>query len=154
MPQAITVTMTLSPKSRENLERLGSKDIKPALRKALIAGTSPAVSEVRKAARNLESKSKKRTKESLRSQLAAAVQRKIGLSRRGVYVLIKSVPMGGLSNLARAIEGEIPLMHPTFGHKPDVTQSPKPYFYKTLEKIIPGVDIQVKKAFIKFEKEI
>ena len=148
------ITMTLTPQSKRELEKLGKARLAPELRRALYTSTSGAVPAVRAAARNLPSKQKTRTKKSLRSQLAMACQRRIKATSRGVYVAIVSAPRGGLSNLARAVEGEIPWHHPTFGGPPEVDQPHMPYFYETLDKILPGVEASVGEALIKFQSKL
>jgi len=148
------ITMTLSPESRRQLLKLSRAEIKPELRRALMTSTSGAVPAVRAKARSLPSKKRKRTKLSLRSQIAMAIKRRIGATYRGVWVAIVSEPHGGLANLARCVEGEIPWVHPTFGHAPDVDQKPMPFFYDTLEKIIPGMEVAVRDALIRFERKV
>jgi hypothetical protein len=152
MPKSVTMVMT--PESKASLRKLSRAELVPELRKALTASTNGAVPAVRSKVREMPSKKRKRTKKSLRSQVAMAIKRKIGTSSRNVSVVILSQPHGGLANLARCVEGEIIWKHPTFGHPPTVVQTPYPFFYHTLDAIIPGTSVKVREALIRFERRI
>jgi hypothetical protein len=71
-------------------------------------------------------------------------------SGRSVMVVIKSVPSGGKSNLATVLEGSKPWVHPTYGHKPEVTQSPAPFFFGTIEKLEPAVNREIESVLEEF----
>ena len=148
------VTMSLDARSRRELARIGKGSVNKELRAALVESTSGAVPAVRAKIRSYPSQKGKRKRDSLRSQIAMAIKRRIKATSRGSFVAIVSEPSGGLANLACAVEGEIPWQHPTFGHEPTVDQNPMPFFYETLEKIIPGIEFRVRQALIRFETKI
>lgn len=151
------VRMELTAESERVIAKMIRADALPDLRKALVEASEPMVPAVKRAARGLPStRSRRQTPGgSLRNQLANAVKRKIKLStRRSPMVLITNVPQGAKSNLARAVEGEIPWEHPTFGHEPTVRQTPMPFFYSTLEKYAPFVEARVRKVLDDFEHQL
>jgi len=83
-----------------------------------------------------------------------AIKRQVKVIRRNIFVAIVSKPSGGYANLARCLEGEIPWHHLTFGHLPEVDESPHPFFYATLEKLMPGVEVKVRQALIYFDRKL
>jgi hypothetical protein len=150
-----SISLKLSDEARRNINKLRTADLLPELRRQMSTATNGAVPVVRKAARSIPSHdTKKRTKLSLRSQLASAVGRRIYLDGRRVTVAIVSAPRGGLSNLARCVEGEIPWQHPFFGHKPEVTQPPKPYFYPALEALGPEFGRKIEQVLDDFDRKM
>ena len=134
----------LTTESRLKLARLKHAEVMPALRKTMRASTNPLVSAVRRAARDTPSThSRYKSQErggSLRSAVANTVTKKMKFNQRNVFVLIKQVPKGGKSNLGRVLEGSLPWAHPTYGHKPEVTQDSHPFFYNTIEKQLPRIE--------------
>jgi hypothetical protein len=146
------MSVNLSAEARKHINNMRTADLLPALKKQMRTATNGAVPKVRLAARHIPSHNKKRSKGSLRSQLASAVSRRIYYDQRSISVVIASVPKGGLSNLARCVEGDIPWQHPFFGHPPEVQQNAKPYFYAALELLAPGFVKQVEKALDDFER--
>lgn len=157
MASSENVRLELTEQSRRVLASMQKADALPDLRKALIEASEPMVPAVKRAARGLPStRSRKNTPgTSLRNALANAVKRKIKLtSKRTPLVLITNIPQGAKSNLARAVEGEIPWEHPVFGHPPNVTQEPMPFFYRTLNKYAPFVETRVRAVLDQFERKI
>lgn len=147
--------MTLTPESKRTLRKMERAQLMPELKTAFRQATNTAVPIVRSEIRSKPSQAAKRTRESLRSQVAMAIKRRIGFSSRRAYVAIVSEPHGGLANLARVVEGEIPWDHPTFGHDPTMRQEPMPFFYGTLEKLLPpSTEVKVRAALIKFERKL
>jgi hypothetical protein len=157
MASSEDVKMELTAESRAIIQRMKHADALPDLRKALIEASDPMVPAVKRAARGLPSvRSRYKTPNgSLRNALANAVKRKVKLtSKRVPLVLITNVPQGGKSNIARAVEGEIPWEHPTFGHNPTVSQEAMPFFYRTLEKYAPIVEQRVRKVLTEFAQKL
>lgn len=140
----------------QKLARLSKADAMPELRAGMRTATSPIVAAVKRAARSLPSGRSRRNTPggSLRNAVANSVTRRMKLSARTVVITIKAIPKGGKSNLSRCLEGEIPWDHPTFGHKPDVAQEPKPFFYKTIESIEPAVIAKVDAVVSEFERRL
>ena len=151
-----SIRMTLTPESRRELQKLGRAKFMPELRKALYTSTSSAVPAVRTAVRQIPSKSPGRTRTSLRSQVAMAIKRRVTTnSKRNVSVAIVSEPHGGLANLARAVDGEIPWWHYTYGNEPKQDEQSYEFFYSTLNrKVVPGVDIAVGRVAINLKRRI
>lgn len=148
------VRMELTAQGIRVVEKMERADALKPLRRELMTATADMAPAVKRVARRLPSQDT-RTKNSLRTALANAVQRKVKLTlRRGVMVLITVVPHGGKENLARAIEGIIPWQHPTFGHDPVVDQEPMTFFYKTLQKFEQTIEARVRSVLTKFESEL
>jgi hypothetical protein len=148
------VAVHLADESRLMLEKLGRVEVMSDIRKALYAGTAEAVPAVRAKIRAMPSTKGRRTKTSLRSQLAMAVGRKVKTTGKTCYVAIIQHPRGGYANLARAVEGEIPWQHPVYGYKPDVKEAPYPFFYDTLEKLYPQLEIEMDTALADIDRKM
>ena len=146
----------LDARSIATLERLKHANLNPVLRKALTKATAPTQRLVRQAARALPSGRSRRNTPggSLRNAIANSVTRKIKVSAKGIMILITVVPRGGKSNLGRALEGEIPWEHPTFGHDPKVEQKPEPFFYDTINHELPSIAAQIEAAMTEFERTL
>jgi hypothetical protein len=141
----------LTAQSKVVLGKMTNADAMPDLRKALMQATAPAQAALRRAARALPSTRKRKDVDSLRNALAGAIQRRIKVSAKTITVLILSVPRGGKSNIARAVEGIIPWEHSTFGHSDrKVTQKPMPYFYKTMDELTPAVGARIEAVMTDF----
>jgi len=145
----------LTAESRRHLEKLAKADLMKDLRAQMMAATQPLAPAVKSVARQkIHAPGTRRNKTSLSSQVANAVQRSVVASSRTISVTVAMICKGNLSNLARAVEGEIPWVHPTFGHEPQVTQRPRPFFYHTLETMMPKVTQQIESVFSKLEKRL
>lgn len=150
------VQLSLSEQSKRTLAKLVTAEATKDLRKELTGATAGIVPAVRQAARDLPSSRKRASRKngSLRSAIAYAITRKIKVSTRKIMVVITSVPRGGKSNLARAVEGDIPWKHPVYGRQPDVTQEPHPFFYRTVQKFGPEVESRVRSVLVEFERKL
>ena len=148
----------LTAESRRTIAKLARSDAMPALRKKMRSATSPLQPAVRRAARQTPSThSRYKAVErggSLRSAISNTIQRKFKFSGKSVTVIIKQVPSGGKSNLANVLEGTLPWNHPTYGHKPEVTQDPHPFFFETIQKLEPAVNREVEKVLTEFERTL
>jgi hypothetical protein len=133
-------------------------DIQAAVRAIPSKGTRTGGRNVR-AARKF-TKRKKQTKAAwgkdvakagLRDALANAVG--IQVSATGGEVAIRIFP-GNLPASQRGLpflmEGQSPWIHPTFGHRPIVTQPAHPFFDKTIERHIPRIDREMNKVYDDF----
>jgi len=145
----------LTAESKKTVVKLAKADAMPDLRKALMVATAPAQAALRKAARALPSTRNRKDVDSLRNALAGAIQRRVKTTSKVVTVIILSVPRGGKSNIARAVEGIIPWEHSVFGHEGTrVKQKPMPYFYKTMDELLPETTAKVESAMAEFEKKL
>ena len=148
-------TMELTAESRRSLEKLAKADLMPDLRKQMMVATQPLAPAVKAVARHkIQAPGTTRNKASLSTQVANAVGRSIVTTTRQISVAIELSCKGNLSNLARAVEGEIPWHHPTFGHDPDVNQRSRPFFFRTLEAMMPSVAAKLESVFTEFEKRL
>lgn len=147
----------LSAESKKTIAKLSTADFKPEIRKGLRDASAPLQAAVRNAVRHLPA-SRKRSKDSpggsLRSAVASAVVRRIKVTPTEQFVIIMVRPRGGKSNLARALEGEIPWAHPTYGHEPVVTQDPQPFFYSTIETKEPGMETAIEHILSAVDKQL
>jgi hypothetical protein len=148
--------MELSAQGQRVIEQLIAADAMPILRKQMREATDDLQPAVRNAARALPSQRNISTEKggSLRAAVAASIKRVINLSARSMLVAITNVPHGGKSNLARVLEGEIKWEHPTFGHDPQVTQTPYPFFWEALAKYAPFVEAKMEAILTEFEREL
>jgi hypothetical protein len=147
----------LTAQSERTIAKLRGTDIMPDLRKELRNATDEMQPAVRQAARSLPSERKGRggnKSTSLRRAIAASVKRRVKVNGREVRVDVYTQPSGGKSNLARCVEGVIPWEHPTYGHKPTVRQNPKPFFYDTIQAMIPKVTARVSLVLSDYEKKL
>jgi hypothetical protein len=147
----------LTPEAQRLILKLKTSDAMPGLRKEMRAAGAPMVQEAKRAARQLPSgRSRYKTPGgSLRNAIANSIQQKLRLSARTVLLLVKQVPQGGKSNLGNVVEGTIsPWEHPTFGHKPKVTQQAEPFFYKTLDRMEPETSARIERVLDDFEKRL
>jgi len=147
-------TIQMTAQSQAIVKRLKGSDVMPDLRREMRAATQPLQPAARQAARRLPSQRRRTKVDSLRTAIANAITRKLKLSQRQVLVAIVAIPKGGKSNLARALEGEIPWEHPTYGHDPIVTQEAHPFFKKTLDKYEPSVTRAIEGVLTKFERRL
>jgi len=150
------VRLEMTDQAKRVVAKLIAADAMPALRKEIREATDPIVPAIRNEVKSLPSQYKITSEKggSLRAAVAAAMKRSIKLSKRTVAVSIQNVPHGGKSNLARVLEGELPWNHPTFGHKPKVSQPSHPYFFRTVEKFGPSIEVKVREVLSKFEREL
>lgn len=152
------VKVVPTPATGRALRKLSRADAMKSLRVRMGVATSPLTPAVKRAARDIPSThSRYKAQErggSLRSAVANTIQRKIKFSPRSIIVLIKQVPKGGKSNLASVLEGTKVWQHPTYGHEPEVTQDPHPFFYETIEKMEPAVTREVEKVMRDFERTL
>jgi hypothetical protein len=148
----------LTPQSRAKLAQLRRLDGMPPLRKRMTIATSPLVAAIKDAVRHLPSShSRYKTKErggSLRNAVATTIQRKVRITQRTLLVIIKQVPKGGKSNLASVLEGTKPWIHPTYGHKPEVTQEPEPFFFDTIERTLPSLDREINRVLRDIDRQL
>lgn len=145
----------LTAPSKATLEKLKKADLMPGLKKELNSATRGVQPAVRKAARSIPSTRSRRNTPggSLRNAIASAVKRTFRVSGKQVFVSIRINPKGGKSNLARLVEGEIaPWTHPTYGHEPTVTQLPHPFFYPTINEMLPEISTRIEHAIDEYEK--
>jgi hypothetical protein len=145
-----------SAEAKRALEKMALMEVTPEMKLALSAATAPAATALKMAARGLPSQGKY-SRGGLRSDLAKGVKRLIASARRSVTATFRVTGSGGapLANLGRAVEGEIPWTHPVFGNPgTEVTQQPKPFFYRTLNAIIPGLDRAFKMALEIYERKL
>jgi hypothetical protein len=154
MPAALKPTA----RTRETIGKMKKFDCKAGLRRELAEDTSGMTAAVKTAARRIDSgRGKKSAKASpggsLRAAVASTVRRTIKIAGKLVVVAIVAVPRGGKSNLVRAVEGDIPWKHPTYGHKPGVEQPPKPFFFKTLESFAPGISERVEATLNRYTEK-
>ena len=153
-----SVRVELTAQSQVAVSKLKHADAMPALRKKMREATSPLQPAVRSAARSLPSQfSRYKAKErggSLRTAVANSIVRKMKFSKRRVSVIIAQVPKGGKSNLATVLDGEKEWNHPTYGHKPEVTQEPHPFFFRTIGKLEPSVNRRIESVLDDFGRSI
>jgi hypothetical protein len=147
--------MELTPESKRLIASMKTANCLPELRKAMLEASSPLAPAVKRAARGLPStRGSSPRGGSLRRNIADAVKRRTKFVPGGELIVIVVEPHGGKANIARAVEGEIPWNHPTFGNDPRVDQEPMPFFYRTLEKYAPFVEARVLKVLDKFADKI
>jgi len=127
----------------------------PGMKKEMNMVANVAVNAVRGAARDIPSK-QRRSKDSLRSALARGVKKKLKETKNDVTAVITCKGSGGnpKANLARAVDGEIPWRHPTFGHDPVVDQKSHEFFYSTLDSLEPGMKRALRRGGLSYEKEL
>lgn len=155
MPGSQAMNIELTAESKKIIQKMRNADIFPDVKKEMMKATAPAQTAVRRAARALPSSRKRKDVDSLRNALAGAVQRRIKIGARTISAIIILVPRGGKSNIARAVEGVIPWEHSVFGNENrKVKQEPMPFFYKTLETLIPGITARIDRALADFEKKL
>lgn len=149
MADFIRITPTADTKA--TLERLARIDITPEIRREINAATQSVVSEIRNEIHAMPTKtshkSKGRNRQGLRAALARQVKKHVHLSKRRTQVMIEVQHDGGLANLARAVEGEIPWHHPVFGQPDtDVKQAPKPFFWHVIARATAALDARIRAA--------
>lgn len=148
----------LTAKSKMTIAKLRTADVMPDLRREVRTATNPIQPAVRNAARQLPSKmSRYGAKErggSLRSAVANTIIRKLRFSSRNVSAVIAQVPRGGKSNLANVLEGTMPWKHPTYGHAPEVEQQAHPFFFRTIEALVPGINQRIESVLVSFERKL
>lgn len=158
MPATNPYRAELTAHSRETIAKLRTADVMPELRKEMRIAASPIQPAVRNAARAIPSQhSRYNAKErggSLRSAVANTVSLSFRFSVRSVSAVIAQKPKGAKSNLARVLEGEIPWKHPTYGHAPEVEQPSHPFFYGTVERLLPAVNHRIESVLEKFERKL
>jgi hypothetical protein len=136
--------------------KLRHSDAMPALRREMREATRPLQPGVRQAVRSLPSgHSRYKAAErggSLRTAVAGSIVRKLRVGQRRVSVVIAEVPRGGKSNLANVLEGTIPWEHPTYGRDPVQHQDPHPFFYNTIEKMVPAINRRIETVLDQFER--
>lgn len=149
----ISTKVEITAETIRTVAKLKGSDAMPDLRRQMRAATSAMQPAVRAAVRATPS-AKKRDRDSLRSAVASSVQRKIKLSTKKVLVVITCVPRGGKSNLARVLEGDIIWRHPVYGHLPEIYQTPHPFFWQTVENLIPETNSQIESVLENFERKL
>lgn len=152
------IKIDLSAHSKQVLKNLEKAELMPILRKEMRHATTGVAPKVREAVRNLPSQNTAKRREkgtSLRRSVASIIRMKIRINPREIMVAIIAVPHGGKSNLVRLLEGSIPWWHPTFGQEDNKKeQAPHPFFYNTIEKLLPGIERDIEQVLTKFEKQI
>lgn len=155
MAESAPVSLKPTVETEKTLRKLVEADIRSDLRKRMMGATQPLVPAVKAAARHkVHAPGTRRNKASLSSQVANAVTRSITLAGGRILASIDLKAKGNLSNLARAVEGDIPWNHPTFGHDPQVSQPHRPFFYATLTALMPQVSREIEKIFGDLEKKL
>lgn len=148
----------LTAQSRITIAKMRAADAMPDLRREMKTATSPAVPAVKRTVRAIPSShSRYNAAErggSLRNAVANTVKQSFRFSARTVSAVIAQVPKGGKSNLGRVLEGEIPWNHPTYGHGPDVTQTPHPFFFRVIEAMLPEINQRIETVLEKFERKL
>lgn len=148
--------LEMTDQAKRIVLKLKMANAMPILRRQLREATDPIVPALRAEVKATPSQNRVKSEKggSLRGAVAAAMKRQIQLTTRTVRVAIVNKPHGGKSNLARVLEGEIPWKHPTYGHKPEVIQQSHPYFFRTVEKFGPEIDLRVRAVLNKIEREL
>jgi hypothetical protein len=123
------------------------------MRKAMMKATAPAVPALRSKIREMPSKHESTASPTLTQSLAKKASRRSIIRGNSITVMVQ-IKGGGLANLARAVEGAIPWVHPTFDHEPIVEQKPVPFFTETMEKIQALVAKNMHDAQIKIKKQL
>lgn len=146
----------LTAESDKTIEKLIKADLMKDLRTEMNTATEPLAPAAKTAARQLPSGRPRRKTPggSLRNQVANAISRKIKISANSVLIVITGQNKGDKSNLSRVLEGEIPWEHPTFGHDPTVNQKPEPFFYRTLDAMMPEVAAKIEDVLKKLEQRL
>jgi hypothetical protein len=136
---------------KRKLEQMKRSTITPEMRRNITVATSTVTPALKAAARSLPSQAKY-ARGGLRSDLAKGVKRFIKGGFRSVTATfaIKGGRGAPLANLGRAVEGEITWTHPVFGNPgTEVTQTAKPFFYRTINAMLP----LMKRAFDRAAKD-
>lgn len=155
MGNSLTISVTVpSEELRRIMAEVQGTDLARDLKRAVRDATSDAVPTVRRAIMSQPSSSDHKGKASLRRAVAMAVKRTVKLSKTKAEVSVAWVPQGGLSNLGRVLEGVIPWKHPTYGHRPEVTQSPHPFFYVHLNRIAENVQRRIMQVAAEYERKL
>lgn len=151
------IKIDISAQSKQVLKNLEHTDLMPILRKEMRAATSGIAPIVRAEARNLPSSrtGRRQAGTSLRRSVANIIRMKLRINPREIMIAIVAVPHGGKSNLARSLEGTIPWKVKVFGREgTEHDQKPEPFFYPTIEKLIPGVTAKVESVLNKYASRI
>ena len=135
------------------LKKLSYLDITPGMRKEMLKATSPAVPAVRKRIRAIPSQHESTVSPTLKESLAKSVKRKT-IRRKNIVQVVVYMHGSGLANLARAVEGAIPWVHPTFDHEPIVEQEPQPFFHEPLEELQALVGARMKMVSINIQRQV
>jgi predicted deacylase len=145
-----------SAECKMKLEQMKRATITPEMRRNITVATSSAVPALKAAARSLPSQGKY-ARGGLRADLAKGVKRIIKGSFHSVTatIAIKGGKSAPLANLGRAVEGEIVWTHPVFGNPgTEVTQTAKPFFYRTMNAMLPIMNRAFKRAGKDYERKL
>ncbi|MEV7684463.1 hypothetical protein [Streptomyces bungoensis] len=145
------------------LRRMDDKELKKRFRKELRKAARPMVLAVRQAIRQIPS-TRPYSASGLRGQLSKAVKLELRTAGRQAGVRIR---MDGRKmdrgTLPRLVEGEgvergrrvdTRWRHPVFGKDVWVQQPPKPYFYKTVQRLGPLSRASVNKVLNQITRDI
>jgi hypothetical protein len=154
MPKAdLHAKVTPTRATKAKLKKLSYLDITPGMRKEMLKATSPAVPAVRARIRAIPSQHESTQSPGLKESLLKAVKRKTFRRKNTVQVIVH-MKGSGLANLARAVEGAIPWVHPTFEHEPIVEQTAQPFFHDPLNELQALVGARMKMVSIKIQKQV
>lgn len=140
-----SVQVTPTPETRALLADMAATDLAPEVRAVLGGTTAPAVARIRARISTMPS-STPHTGTSLRAALAKALTYVVRQTPRGIYIRVAIAMHGGKENLARAVEGEIPWKHPTYGREPEQHQDPYPFFNGPVEAATAAIDYKLRIA--------
>ncbi len=140
------------------LRRMDSKQLKSEFGRELRAAAKPMVPAVKAAIRDIPSK-RGYTASGLRGRMTRAVKLEVRTTGRDAGVRIRvdgrKMPSGD-KNLQSYMEGvKRPWRHPVFGNREVwVKQQPKPYFFKTVDRIGTRTRRDVNQAMDRVAKKI
>jgi hypothetical protein len=150
---SLNVKVKPTTRTKAKLRKLSYMDITPGMRKEMLKATAPAVPAVRARIRAIPSQHQSTQSPTLTESLAKAVKRSTIRRNNYVQVLVQ-VKGSGLANLARAVEGAIPWVHPTFEHEPIVEQKPVPFFHDPLNELQALVGVRMKAVGMKIQRQV
>ena len=140
------------------LRRMDNKQLKSEFGRELRAAAKPMVPAVKAAIREIPSK-RPYTASGLRGRMTRAVKLEVRTTGRDAGVRIRvdgrKMPSGD-KNLQSYMEGvKKPWRHPVYGNREVwVKQQPKPYFFKTVDRIGTSARRDVNKAMDRVAKKI
>jgi hypothetical protein len=136
--------------TRRAIEQLAHLDVDRDLRREINSATQSVVREIRAEIASMPSTTGRKAKGKgggLRAALARNVKKRVRMNKRETTIAIELTPHGGLENLARAVEGDIPWQHPVYGEPgTDVTQPPHPFFMRTIASATAALEYRIRAA--------